>query len=109
MTTVLVTGASGFIAKHIVRELLDNGYVVRPSTRSNHRRDELDALFPDAGLEHVTLDLNHDEGWADALADVDVLRRVSRPLIHSSNLASEQPESPNAIYWHRCASRSAAS
>lgn len=55
------------------------------------------------------LDLNHDEGWADALADVDVLRRVSRPLIHSSNLASEQPESPNAIYWHRCASRSAAS
>lgn len=91
MTTVLVTGASGFIAKHIVRELLDNGYVVRASTRSNHRRDELDALFPDAGLEHVTLDLNHDEGWADALADVDVLMHTASPF------PGEQPDDPEDL------------
>ena len=31
--TVLVTGATGFIAKHIVAELLRNGYAVRGTAR----------------------------------------------------------------------------
>ncbi len=30
---VLVTGASGFIAKHIVKQLLDGGYEVRGTVR----------------------------------------------------------------------------
>ena len=45
MTRVLVTGASGFIAKHIVRELLEQGFDVRGSVRSEKRADELRALF----------------------------------------------------------------
>ncbi len=35
MATVLVTGASGFIAKHIVRELLDHGYRVRTGAEAD--------------------------------------------------------------------------
>jgi dihydroflavonol-4-reductase len=37
MTKVFVTGASGFIAKHILRELLERGYEVRASVRSVKR------------------------------------------------------------------------
>lgn len=80
MTKVLVTGASGFIAKHIVRELLEQGHEVRASIRSDRRRAELEALFPDADLDFVTLDLNLDDGWSAALEGVDVLMHTASPF-----------------------------
>ncbi|NNE12536.1 MAG: NAD-dependent epimerase/dehydratase family protein [Ilumatobacter sp.] len=80
MTKVLVTGASGFVAKHIVRELLERGYEVRGSIRSERRKDEVDALFPDAGIEYAMLDLNADAGWAEALDGVDVLMHTASPF-----------------------------
>ncbi len=80
MTKVLVTGASGFIAKHIVRQLLEEGYQVRGSVRSDKRQSELAALFPDADLEFVKLDLTSDEGWDVALDGVDVLMHTASPF-----------------------------
>ena len=80
--TVLVTGATGFIAKHIVLELLRKGYRVIGSLRSDSRRDEVRAairphLDPaedlDRRLAFVTLDLDSDDGWLDAMSGVDVL------------------------------------
>ncbi|MEO0591628.1 MAG: NAD-dependent epimerase/dehydratase family protein, partial [Pseudomonadota bacterium] len=67
MTKVFVTGASGFIAKHILRELLEKGYEVRASVRSETRKAEIEQLFPDAGIEFAFLDLGKDEGWSEAL------------------------------------------
>lgn len=54
MTKVLVTGASGFIAKRIVRELLDHGYEVRGSVRSERRRTEFEFSLrrPRVGVRH---------------------------------------------------------
>ncbi len=87
--TVLVTGASGFIAKHVVLELLNAGYRVVGSLRSESRRDEVrDAVRPhlsstddlDQRLRFVTLDLDKDEGWLGAMSGVDVLMHTASPL-----------------------------
>src|SRR6056297_1270210 len=80
MTKVFVTGASGFIAKHIMRELLAQDYDVRASVRSDKRKDELQRLFPDATLEFATLDLTKDDGWQDALKGCDVLIHTASPF-----------------------------
>jgi len=80
LTKVFVTGASGFIAKHILRELLAQGYDVRASVRSDKRRRDLVGLFPDASLEFATLDLTKDEGWQDALKGCDVLIHTASPF-----------------------------
>lgn len=87
--TVLVTGASGFIAKHIVLELLNAGYGVIGSLRTAARGDEVrDAVGPhlaagvdlDQRLRFVTLDLGKDEGWSDAMTGVDVLMHTASPF-----------------------------
>ena len=87
--TVLVTGVTGFIAKHIVLELLRNGYRVVGSLRSESRREEVrDAIRPHLGpgdelderLSFVTLDLDSDDGWLDAMSGVDVLLHTASPL-----------------------------
>ncbi len=89
MTKVLVTGASGYIAKHIVLQLLQAGYEVRASVRSPDRADQIlravkshlnittDAALP---LTFVELDLNRDKGWAAALQDIDVLMHTASPF-----------------------------
>ncbi|MEM0976882.1 MAG: aldehyde reductase [Pseudomonadota bacterium] len=80
MTKVFLTGASGFIAKHIIRELLEQGYDVRGSVRSEKRKAEVEALFPDAPLEFAFLDLNKDDGWAEAMEGCDVLMHTASPF-----------------------------
>lgn len=80
MSTVLVTGASGFIAKHIVRELLENGHAVKAAVRSGPRRAQVEVLFPDAALEFVSLDLLSDDGWDAAMEGVDVLMHTASPF-----------------------------
>jgi dihydroflavonol-4-reductase len=86
--TVLVTGASGFIAKHICLQLLNEGYAVRGSVRSMARGQEVtDAVRPhlaDAAslerLSFVELDLSRDNGWDKALEGVDVLIHTASPF-----------------------------
>lgn len=80
MTKVFVTGASGFIAKHILRELLGKGYAIRASVRSEKRKAEIEALFPDAGIEFAFLDLMKDDGWSEAMAGCDVLIHTASPF-----------------------------
>ncbi len=70
---VLVTGASGFIAKHVLAQLLADGFQVRGTVRSLKRRPEIEAAIARAGsgcagsgLELVEADLTRDEGWQGA-------------------------------------------
>jgi dihydroflavonol-4-reductase len=41
MTLVLLTGASGFIGKHIALQLLNQGYTVRASVRNSAKAEEV--------------------------------------------------------------------
>jgi dihydroflavonol-4-reductase len=80
MTTALVTGASGFIAKHIVRELLEHGYRVRAGVRSDSAQAQVEKLFPKADLDFARLDLLKDDGWAESMNGVDVLIHTASPF-----------------------------
>jgi dihydroflavonol-4-reductase len=87
--TVLLTGASGYIAKHIALQLLEAGYHVRGSVRSLSRGAEVTAavkphLSDDSGLEtrltYVALDLTSDAGWTEAMEGIDVLMHTASPF-----------------------------
>lgn len=65
---VLVTGASGFIASHIIKLLQEQGYKVRGTVRSLQDEDKvkrLNELCPEAEnkLEIVEADLTKPESW----------------------------------------------
>lgn len=87
--TVLVTGATGFIAKHIVLQLLNTGYHVVGSVRSAARDAELRAAISphlddpsdlDQRLKTVELDLNSDAGWGSAMHGIDILMHTASPF-----------------------------
>ena len=87
--TVLLTGASGYIAKHIALQLLNAGYVVRGTVRSLARAAEVteavrphldDASDLDKRLTFVALDLTKDTGWDEAMAGIDVLMHTASPF-----------------------------
>jgi dihydroflavonol-4-reductase len=72
MEAVLITGASGYIGKHVTLQLLNQGYNVRASVRNLSKASEVrDAVTPhlldssdvDARLTFVELDLEKDSGW----------------------------------------------
>ena len=62
---VLVTGASGFIATHIVQQLIDTGkYRVRGTVRSAAKARVVRDVFLDQ-LHLVEADLTKNDGWIE--------------------------------------------
>ena len=86
--TALVTGASGFIAKHIIAGLLERGHSVVGSARSEARDAEIRAAIAPAlsdpskldRYRTVPLDLESDDGWTAAMSGVTVLFHVASPF-----------------------------
>jgi len=83
-TVVTVTGASGFIALHCVRELLERGYRVRGTLRSLSRqsavRTALAPLEPGDRLSFEEADLSDDSGWDAAMAGATYALHVASPV-----------------------------
>jgi len=93
--SIVVTGASGFIALHIIRQLLDEGYFVRGTLRQLSRGDSLKkALSVQTDVSHlsfVEVDLMEDKGWDAAMEGAEALIHVASPI------PSKEPEDEDEL------------
>jgi len=86
MSTVLVTGGSGFIGSHAILQLLNAGHRVRTSVRSLNREPDVRAMLKQGGsdpgdrLLFVAADLEMDSGWPTAVAGCDYVLHVASPF-----------------------------
>jgi dihydroflavonol-4-reductase len=85
MTKVLVTGATGFVASHLILALIEKGYAVRGTARSAGKAERLKKIISDyAGkpidFELVSADLTSDAGWAAAMDGVAFVQHVASPF-----------------------------
>ena len=82
--TVLVTGATGFIAMEICHQLLMEGnYKVRGTVRSlsnTQRVQPLQKLATKYSLELVEADLTSPKGWDNAVDEVDYVVHTASPF-----------------------------
>ena len=86
MSTVLVTGGSGFIGSHCICCLLAAGHSVRTTVRSLKREGDVRAMLGEGGVEAgerlgcFAADLEKEEGWAEAVAGCDYVLHVASPF-----------------------------
>jgi nucleoside-diphosphate-sugar epimerase len=83
--TVLVTGISGFIAKHCALELLKQGYRVRGTLRDLKKAGAIKATLARHGgdperLEFAQADLMDDAGWSAAMQGVSGVQHLASPF-----------------------------
>lgn len=92
---VLVTGGSGFVAGHLIIQLLEQGHRVRATLRSLQTEEGVRTALHDAGmsvdapLTFVSADLTRDDGWAAAVDGIDVVMHVASP-VHLSGVTDER-------------------
>lgn len=85
MTAVAVTGASGFIASHIVAQLLEKGYVVKGTVRD--AADEPKTLHlrslpgADARLQLFSVNMLGDAGRCGALSLIHPIKSASQSIL----------------------------
>lgn len=92
---VLVTGGSGFVALHCIRELLEKGYRVRTTLRTIERKEEVLNSISNSGIEienrlsFIQTDLLKDDNWEVAARDCAYVLHVASPMIGNPKDESE--------------------
>jgi dihydroflavonol-4-reductase len=86
MSTILVTGGSGFIGSHSILQLLAAGHDVRTTVRNLKRETDVRAMLKEGGsepgdrLSFIAADLEHDAGWSEAVAGCEYVLHVASPF-----------------------------
>jgi nucleoside-diphosphate-sugar epimerase len=86
MSTVLVTGGSGFVGSHCILQLLAAGHQVRTTVRSLAREGDVRAMLKTGGADpggrvaFVAADLEQDAGWPRAVAGCNYVLHVASPF-----------------------------
>lgn len=94
MSNVLVTGGSGFIAGHVLIQLLGQGHTVRATLRSFDKEASVRAILRGNGavslenLSFVEADLMDDGGWSEAVSGVDHVIHLASP-VHTGKVKDE--------------------
>lgn len=96
MSTVLVTGGTGFLAGWTIRRLLEQGRTVRATVRAEGKGDVVATMLEHegidiSGLSFAVADLSAADGWAEAVAGVDSVLHTASPL------GGEDHEDPSLI------------
>jgi nucleoside-diphosphate-sugar epimerase len=96
VSTVLVTGGSGYVGTQLVTALLRGGRSVRVTVRSLEREADVRAAVgrgdaDDSALEVVVANLTADEGWAAAVAGCEEVHHVASPI------PASQPDDPDEL------------
>lgn len=84
--TVLVTGGSGFVAMHIIFQLLQKGYKVRTTLRSLKGQEKIIKTLKSNGiiniekLSFVQTELTKDDNWEIAMKDCKYVLSVASPV-----------------------------
>ena len=82
---ILVTGATGFVASHIIKQLLEQGYKVRGTVRSLANKEKYKFLYelvPEKkdNIQFVEASLLAPETWIEALEGIDYVMHVASPF-----------------------------
>ncbi len=84
MTKILISGATGFIAGHVIERLLEKGHEVVGTVRDPSNADKVEHLTrmkgADKRLELVQADLTDEQPFSDTV-DVDVVLHMASPYI----------------------------
>lgn len=83
---VTVTGATGFIAQHIIKELLEHGYTVRGTVRDISKAKTSNPIL--ANVELFQAELLSDSGWDEAFSGADAVFHTASPVIIDAEEAS---------------------
>jgi nucleoside-diphosphate-sugar epimerase len=84
--TVLVTGGTGFLAAHIIFQLLQRGYNVKTTLRSLSSKSKVIDTLKSNGintfdnLAFVEADLSKDDNWEVAMKGCDYVLSVASPV-----------------------------
>jgi nucleoside-diphosphate-sugar epimerase len=86
MSTVLVTGGSGFVGSTCILQLLAAGHRVKTTVRTLDRELAVRAMVaegridPDDRLSFVAANLDSDTGWPEAVAGCEYVLHVASPF-----------------------------